>query len=240
MYKVAICDDVIQVCALIEDTLLAYGKENGIRIQTEVFYDGESLSAYMNKGNTFDLIYLDIEMGTHSGIDVSRDIRYGCDDIDTEIVFVSGTSQYDRELFDMHPLHFIPKPVDPQLVIRDLKLAMKKHNCAAGVFTFKHSQETVRLKYADILYLESFDRKIAVTTTQKTYEYYGKLSDAAAEVPGFFCRIYRSYIINLRRVSAFRSDSVTMEDGKALPVSESCRKEYREKQKKEMMSEDSL
>ncbi len=92
----------------------------------EVFYSGESFLADIMQGNQFDLIYLDIEMDQINGIEVGRQIRKEMKDYTTEIVYVSGKDEYDRQLFEVQPLHFIPKPIASNIVIDDLKLALER------------------------------------------------------------------------------------------------------------------
>ncbi|MBO0545513.1 response regulator [Clostridium botulinum] len=62
MFKVAICDDEPVICGDIENVLLNYQKYNFEEIEIEVFYSGEELCRYMEKEQSFDLIFLDIEM----------------------------------------------------------------------------------------------------------------------------------------------------------------------------------
>ena len=92
----------------------------------EVFYSGESFLADIMQGNQFDLIYLDIEMDQINGIEVGRQIRKEMKDYTTEIVYVSGKDEYDRQLFEVQPLQFIPKPIASNIVIDDLKLALER------------------------------------------------------------------------------------------------------------------
>lgn len=237
MFRIAICDDVPQVCHHIEKILLAYAKEKQILLDIEVFYDGEELGKFIKENHEFDLIYLDIEMKELSGLDVSREIRETMADLRTEIVFISGTTKYDRLLFDVQPLHFLSKPIDAELVIHVLNLAMRKAGMAGNVFTFKMGKETVRINTNDILYFESRNRQITLVTTIKKYTYYATMRNLISLLPEFFCRIHNSYIINMHQATAFQKNSVTMANGDKLPVSDSYRKNYLEHQERELLRE---
>lgn len=237
MFKIAICDDVMAVCHDIERVLIQYAKDNKIPIDIEVFYNGESLYDFMREEHGFDLIYLDIEMDSLSGLDLGKEIRHVLDDMDTEIVFVSGTTQYDRQLFDVQPLHFIAKPIDPAQVINDLNLARKKHGNAEEYFTFRSEKDMFRLRYGDILYFESFDRKISVVTAKKTYSCYDKLQRITDILPAGFCRIHKSYIINMHHVRELRGDLVVMADHTELPIGTTYKKQFRAQFQKELFPE---
>lgn len=238
MFKIAVCDDVAQVCHDIEKILLSYADKAFLDIDVEVFYDGESLQTFIEKEHSFDLIYLDIEMNSLSGLDLSRIIRGRYDDHLTEIVFVSGTTSYDRALFDVQPLHFIPKPIDEAMVIEDLKLALRKQMNTEKTLTLRMGKETVRLPLKDILYIESRGRQITVITMSKHYTCYAALKNLSAQLPECFCRIHHSYIVNLHLVTAFQRNSVTLPGDIILPVSDSYRKEYLSMREKELFGDE--
>ena len=42
MINIAVCDDDVQFAAALEEKILDYGKRKGVRLDTEVFSDGES------------------------------------------------------------------------------------------------------------------------------------------------------------------------------------------------------
>lgn len=75
MINIAICDDDKAICTQIENILLEYAQNVCLKIETSIFYTGETLLDYFNKGNYFDLIFLDIEMEKINGVEVGRKIR---------------------------------------------------------------------------------------------------------------------------------------------------------------------
>lgn len=152
-------------------------------------------------------------------------------------MFVSGTTQYDRQLFDVQPLHFIAKPIDASQVIKDLNLAMKKHDSAAHKFVFHMGKDTLCLRYADILYFESFDRKVSVVTADKPYTYYDTLQKIEATLPAHFCRIHKSYIVNLRQIKEFRGSLVVMTNDAELSIGQTYRQAFKEHYQRELFQE---
>ena len=42
MINIAVCDDDVQFAAALEEKILDFGKRKGVRLDTEVFSDGES------------------------------------------------------------------------------------------------------------------------------------------------------------------------------------------------------
>lgn len=110
MIKIAICDDDKNIAAKVENILEEIGKENLLKISIDVFYSGESLQKFYENGNTYDLIYLDIEMTMLNGIEVAKYIRER--DRYTIIIYISSHEEYLIQLFEVEPFRFIRKPID--------------------------------------------------------------------------------------------------------------------------------
>lgn len=228
MFRVAICDDEKIINAQIENTLLKHSKKACLDIDITVFSSGEDLYRYMESGHGFDLIYLDIEMEPLDGLQVGKKIRNIMKDYRTEIVYVSGKDGYDRQLFDVQPLNFIPKPIDSAFVIENLNLAMLKANRLGGIFTYKKEGKTYRVPIKDIIYFESVNRKIKIVTIDYEDDFYGTMEEVFEPVAKYdFIRIHRSYIINYIHVSKFKYSDVIMVNDICLPISQSRRKKVR-------------
>lgn len=234
MFKVAICDDDKVICSQIEEIILKYGTKSYLKIDIAVFYSGETLLNYIEQVSQFDLIYLDIEMGKINGIEVGRQIRKVMKDYITEIVYISGKDEYDRQLFDVQPLHFIPKPINPNIIIEDLNLAVTRSKSETHFFKYNKGRNRVKVLGKDIIYFESVDREIKIVSIDKEDYFYGKMAQILTAVSNYqFVRIHRSYLINYNHVNIFKYDEVMMSNGEVLPISQSRRKEIREIQVKE-------
>lgn len=85
MYQIGICDDEKRTCAELEELLCEYGKKRGIKVEVSVWYTGESLCDFLEKGNLIDLLFLDIELISTDGIKVGNFIREELENIETTI-----------------------------------------------------------------------------------------------------------------------------------------------------------
>lgn len=66
-------------------------------VTIQLFYDGSSLmDTIQNDDDNFDLVYLDIGMDGINGLDIGVAIKDKLRDHKMQIVYVSGTGQYDR------------------------------------------------------------------------------------------------------------------------------------------------
>ena len=106
MIKIAICDDNITLCSEIEEHLLLYAHKYGFRIEIDIFYSGQGMINYMHQGESFDLVYLDIELGEMKGIQVAEVIRNELKNETTQIIYISANDSYALELFETRPMNF--------------------------------------------------------------------------------------------------------------------------------------
>lgn len=97
----------------------------------------------------------------------------------------------------------------------------KKQKTRNDVFCFKDGKITATLPYDEILYFQSTLRKIVIFTVNDTKEFYKKLDDIEEQLPDYFVRIHKSYIIYTHFVTKYRCDSISLSNEQSLPISRS-------------------
>ncbi len=225
--QIAICDDFPNVVKQIKNYLLEYEKQSGIAFEINTFSDAESLWEYL-KSNSLDLIILDIELVNMNGVELGQLIRKQLADHRVKILYISAKDTYDRQLFDVQPINFLPKPVEKEKLFKTLDLVAELMDEGGKVFTFESKQGSCRIRLRDILYFESFNHAYTVTTLSGTYEFRSTISDILKQLSGAkFIQIHRSYIINYENTSFIKYDEITMTDGKVIPISRDRRKDVR-------------
>ena len=231
MFKIAVCDDVASVCNELK-TMIMDMKNDLIckEITIDTFYSGEALIDNIKEENLYDLIFLDIELGKINGVEVGHIIRKQMEDYVTKIIYISSKDIYDRQLFDVQPLHFLKKPIDSKKVFDDIQLAMKISEKENRNFEFKSFRNTIKVPYRDILYFESSGRKVFLMGTKNNYTFYGNIKDLEEVLPKFFIHPNRSYFVNYEFVTCFKFEELIMTDGSIIPISRNKRKEIRELQ----------
>lgn len=73
MIHVAVCDDLVVSRAKIDNLFAPYKETNSLAVYD--FSSGEELLAFPNYVTIFSIVFLDIEMGDISGLDVARNLR---------------------------------------------------------------------------------------------------------------------------------------------------------------------
>lgn len=111
VYRIAICDDEINICTGLEEMLQKIMQEFNVQFEIEPWFSGERLCQDLDAGNRYELIFLDIQMLTLNGIDVGKLIRNDLNDFKTQIVYISYHKDYAIHLFKTQPLDFLVKPL---------------------------------------------------------------------------------------------------------------------------------
>lgn len=229
MYNIGICDDGENICTSIENMLLQYAGENNIQITVNIWYTGEGLKDYLKAGNHLDILFLDIELFKMTGIEVGNYIRKQLDDRGMQIVYISGKASYAQQLFKTQPLDFLVKPILQEQINETIETAVRIINKKKEKFEFQQGREYYYVPMGDIVYLGSEGRKIRVVTQKETFEFYGRLKEAAKRLSEDFIVIHQSYIVNTEYVFRYTYEMVEMMDGTILTISPARRKAVRER-----------
>lgn len=225
MISIAICDDDISITGRIEEMLQGIAKKNFITLETEVFWNGDSLVDAIKTNAYFDIIFLDIELGEKDGITVARKIR----EIDSNvlIIYVTGHESYMQESFCVRPFRFLIKPIDKDKLNICFKDAIEDISKLDSYFRYSYQRISHKIPIRDILYFQSDRRKIKIVTKQNIFELYGKLNDIEKSLKiskAIFLRIHQSFLVNYKHVSGLSYDFLLLDNGKQLSISEDRRR----------------
>ena len=222
--KFAICDDIDSVCKYIEEFLVRICKEKNLSMEYDTFYSGDEFISALNK-NVYDCIFLDIEIGTTNGIEVSKYLREKLNNETTEIIYISQHSQYAVNLFDYDPITFLLKPFDDAMIMKAFNKFLKRMNIGDEVFVVKTGYDIKRIPTKDILYFESSDHRIDLHTVSTVMSFYEKIDNIVSKVnPKTFIQIHKSIIVNTMHIKRFNYDSIELDNDETLPISQSRRK----------------
>ena len=103
--KIGICDDNSYVCSEIEKSVLQYAGEKGHSIEVDIMQSGAELCELLDHtANAPQLLFLDIELGDTTGIEVGNRIRKQMRNHMMQIVYISVIMQ--RSYLRYGPLIF--------------------------------------------------------------------------------------------------------------------------------------
>ena len=227
--KVAICDDNEGCIASIEKNLGRFGVKS---INCDSYRSGEELlGEYKTKG-TYDLVFLDVEMGGIDGIKVGERIR----EIDNNvvIVFVTSYPSYAPECFGSMPFRFLVKPIDEGKFDEMFCGALKKISKRPRAYTFENNREYFRLHSDDIIFCESVIHGVNAKTMDGDFKINKPINELEKLFKdSFLCRVHRSFIVNLAYVQKISEAEIKLRGADfAIPVGRSYKKQVKENYKK--------
>jgi len=217
-------------CIIVEDnelTVLTLQKcierEGGLTLK-EVFNNGEDAFKYLNS-HTCDLVFLDVEMGGMSGIDMIKQL-VNC----PKVIVVSFNPVYAAEAFNIDVVDYIVKPLTYDRFHKAVqKLGVthgSPHAESKDYFYVKDRNKMVQVFYKDITYIEALEDYVKIHTKDKKYTKLSTMKAMEGQFPkNDFMRIHRSYIVRLDKIREIEENSVAVE-GALIPISRAYMEEF--------------
>ena len=220
MYNIGICDDEVQYFAQISDFVLSCAKEIEEEIKINVFSSGDDLCKYMEQ-NILNLIFLDIEMNNMNGIGAAHYIREQLDNQIVQIVFVTGTTQYYRQLFAVQPLEFITKPIKKEAIRESVFLGYRKFTSGGRKLMYQSEYEKKSIAQREIISLCKNGKDVEIYTRNGQNDWFrGTIKDAEKQLKGGrTLRISQSVIVNFDYIKEFRAEKIIMTNDKEYKIS---------------------
>lgn len=228
--NIAICDDDKVICDQIEHVLLEYKSQMSISLNIDIFYEGQSLINYIDKEhNNYDLIYLDIAMDDINGVDVGIKIRNELKDHKIQIVYISGKTEYDRQLFDVQPLLFIPKPIENEKLINSIDLAIEKLSLSPKLFHYKKRKEYFNVLISEIMYFENAGRHVTVKLVDGQDTFVANIKDIALKLMSHgFIQVNQSVIVNYQFISKYSREEIILLNNEIIAIPKNKRTKVKE------------
>ena len=214
-YRVAICDDCTKDAEFVQGILRKWATERQVDIQVECFPSAESFLFCYAEDKAWDILLLDIEMGSMDGVTMAKRVRQ--DNEIVQIVFITGYSDYIAEGYEVSALHYLMKPVNKTKLFEVLNRALEKRKQEECCLNLELSGEMVRIPFYEIRYLDVHQNYITIHCKQE-YTLKRSLSSIEKELDDRFCRVGRTVILNLKFVRRVTKTDVYLSEGTVLPL----------------------
>lgn len=185
-----------------------------------------------------DLIFLDIQMPTITGIQLSKIVK---DKV--SVIFTTAYPQFAIESYELNAIDYLLKPFDFDrfytAILKIKSKETKQQNVSNDDFIFiktdgKNNFEKVKTK--DILYIESLKNYVAIHLTNHQIITYSTLKHFESELSDKqFIKIHKSYIVSIQNITKTDSLSVYLSNGKDLPIGDTYKKAFFEQINKLML-----
>jgi len=214
-YRIAIVDDNTVDAEYVQSILNTWAQDRHALVQAQCFPSAESFLFHYAEDKNWDILLLDIEMGTMDGVTMAKRVRQ--DNEAVQIVFITGYSDYIAEGYDVAALHYLMKPVNREKLLTVLDRAIEKRKQAERCLNLEAYGEMVRIPFYEIRYLDVHQNYVTVHA-KADYTVKRTLGDFEKELDDRFCRVGRSMILNLKYIQRVTKMEVRLSDGTVLPL----------------------
>ena len=217
--KCVIIDDEPLAIKVVENHLKEFQNFEVI----ETFNNPIEALSLLEKGNV-DALFLDINMPKMNGLDFAKTLNSKMN-----VVITSAYREYAVESFDLNVLDYLVKPIPFNRFLKTInkitqqvylqKGIQKEEDSSNESFIFlKVDKKLIKIKFEDILYVESLKDYIKVFTTSGNYLVHKSLTSITEELPdNNFIRIHRSYTIAIDKVKSVEGNLVEIATTK-IPI----------------------
>lgn len=200
--KIAVCDDNDIDRGIICEMLEGVIKSDRIKPAPEItsYENGHVLFDDINDGGWYDIIFLDIYMQDHLGIDIARKLRQS--GYNGAIIFLTASSDFAIDGYDVSAVGYILKPATPERLSDVLKRALADIKEKTYQVRLRNVIHSIPLR--EILYIESSNNKcILHRLNGESYNIYKRLDVIEKEIGSDqrFLRCAQSFIVNMDYVA---------------------------------------
>ena len=216
MFSIALCEDNSLQREELKNNLSKVLDEIGVEYKLLTFETGEDL--LREYPENLDMLFLDIQMGELTGMDTARKVREYDDKV--EIIFITALWDYIQKGYEVRAFRYLIKPVkfkelQEQVTACVENILYKRYT----YITIKDKNNVLKIRTEDILFLETFERKVIIHTNSQDYIVKMSMNKLEKELTnkGFF-RCHTSYIVNLIKIEEIKKDYLLINKF-TLPVS---------------------
>jgi two-component system LytT family response regulator len=217
-------------CLIIDDETPAHkalashiAKYNDLKHCGSAFNGMEALK--MLNENSYDIIFLDINMPVISGVELmemqpNRPLT----------IITTAYSDFALSAYQNDAIDYLMKPVSFEKFAKAIEkaktyysgISLKKGTNAKGkMLSYRINGQMMEMLLDDIIYIESLGNymKLFSSKTNLPTIIYGSLSGIIAELSvSNFVQVHRSYVVNSNKIQSVISKTLTMCNGEILPV----------------------
>ncbi len=231
-------------CIIIEDQLPAqrilqrYIAEVGALELSGAFTDPLAALEFMRE-HPVDLIFLDIHLPKLSGMDFLKILPYK-----PKVILTTAFSEYALEGYEFDVVDYLLKPISFERFLKAVSRVIYQPVAGADraeapekpavpaphPYAFVKSDKTIlKIEFEDILYIKADDVYTWAYTRGKNHFLSYSLKYWLGLLPETdFCRVHKSYIVNLRYIEKIEGNQVFTPKG-VVPVGRSYREDFLKK-----------
>lgn len=219
MISIALCEDNLihqqNICQMIHSVL---EPEHSIDVYSSAYEFRTTVLGTPVSSFTYDIIFMDIELGDESGILLTREINQIFPN--AQIIYITQHLEYVSSVYDTQHIYFIEKRNLELYLPRALNIALDHiHKLNTLRLEFTWNKESFVIPQKNILYMERVLRTTEIHTLSQTFYTSEKLPEILQKLEDSFFICHRSFLINLNMISNLEKSCVTLNGNIQIPVS---------------------
>jgi two-component system LytT family response regulator len=218
-------------CIIVEDEPLAMERTKSYVLKLpflhllSTFDNGMDALIYL-KSNKVDLIFLDINLGEVSGMQILE-----AGNIDSEVIIVTAYNEFALKGFELNVTDYLMKPYTFERFLQAVERAQA--NLVKGSATSDRGYIFIKTEYRlekvllnDILYIEGMRDYRRFHTTGKRIMTLQTFKELELVIPSnIVCRVHKSYMVSLDKIESIERDLIKIKDV-LIPLSETYKKSF--------------
>jgi DNA-binding LytR/AlgR family response regulator len=169
-----------------------------------------------------DLVFLDIQMPSITGLDLIRSLK-----APPGVIFTTAYAEYAITGFELDAIDYLLKPVTFERFTKSinklLQLKQPDPETAKNYTYFKVAGNLVKIMHSDLLVVKSVKDYLLLKTKQGNHLTYLTMKNLETLLPAaMFTRVHRSYLVNRQAITLLGRQHLQVGD-EQVPVSENYR-----------------
>ncbi|MFI5142008.1 MAG: LytR/AlgR family response regulator transcription factor [Bacteroidia bacterium] len=218
-------------CIIVEDEPLALERTKAYVLKLPylkllaTFDNGVDALVFL-KTTAVDLIFLDINMGEFSGIQLLESANSKA-----QVIFTTAYNEYAIKGFDLSITDYLLKPFTFERFVQAVDKAqanlVKTDTPPDKTFLFvKTEYRLEKILLNEILYIEGMRDYRRIHTATKKIMTLQTFKDFEKEIPSnVICRVHKSYMVAIDKIESVERDRIKLR-GVLIPISDTYRKGF--------------
>jgi two-component system LytT family response regulator len=218
-------------CIIVEDEPLALERTKAYVLKLPylnllaTFDNGVDALMFL-KTTAIDLIFLDINMGEFSGIQLLESANHKA-----QVIFTTAYNEYAIKGFDLSITDYLLKPFTFERFVQAVDKVQNKFTktdaTADKTFLFvKTEYRLEKILLNEILYIEGMRDYRRIHTATKKIMTLQTFKDFEKEIPStVICRVHKSYMVAIDKIESVERDRIKLKDV-LIPISDTYRKSF--------------
>ena len=216
--NIAILDDSKEDLRQVKSVISSYYESQNTSADIHLYSSAEAFFTKYIPG-FYDLIIMDIYMGSMTGMDAARKLREARDT--AALIFISSSDSFAVESYDVQASYYLLKPFDPEKLCRILSTIQFRQSQNSRYIELISDRTPVKIPIRSILYVDTYRNAVQVHTTDagiiRSYITFQKFEELL-EGMKCFLSCYRGCIVNMDHIEKSTDEGFVMDNQELVTV----------------------